>query len=127
MSHGREINVMTLIHFRITLLGPCEMFWGLIEFYLELIVSNSYSVSAEEEVESKHLKEAMREAGLLPVPGLSTPRLRSRNILARTVQLPAGFLPHITPSGRQTAKLKKLVLEAEGVTPPFMVFDRCKG
>lgn len=97
------------------------MFWGLTELYPERIVSNSDSVSAEEEVESKHLKEAIREAGLLPVPGLSTPRPRSRNILTR----PAGFLPHIAASGRQTAKPKKLVLEAEGVTPPSMVFDRC--
>lgn len=60
---------MTLIHFHITLLCPCEMFWGLTEFYPELIVSNSDSASAEEEAKSKHLKEAMRKAGSLPVPG----------------------------------------------------------
>jgi len=100
VSGIREIDVVTLVHFHITLLCPCEMFWGLTEFYPELIVSNSDSVSAEEEVESKHLEEAMREAGSLPVPGLSTPRPRSRNILARPVQSLAGFLPCITPNGR---------------------------
>lgn len=73
------------------------MFWGLTEFHLDPTESNSDSVSAEEEVESKHLKEAMREAGLLPLPGLSTRRPRSRNVLARPVQSPAGFLPHTLP------------------------------
>lgn len=65
VSHSREINVVTLIHFHIPLLCPCKMFWRLTKFCAEFIESNPDPASAEEEMESKHLKEARRDIGLL--------------------------------------------------------------
>lgn len=89
---------MTHIHFCITVFCPCEMFLGLTAFCLESIVSNSDSVSAAVEMESKHMKEAASGAGPLLSQGSSLPDQGLRPFLPG-LQIdcpgmsPTGFVP----------------------------------
>lgn len=114
LSHSRKINVMTHILFCITLVYPCEMFLGLKVFCLEIIVSNSDSLSAAEEMESKHLSEAASRAGSLPFQTRAQEHFSKDCSYITHVSLPLASRPGLLPGADRQQTKRSLFLEAEG-------------
>lgn len=114
LSHSRKSSVMTHILFCITLVYPCEMFLELTVFCLELIVSNSDSLSAAEEMESKHLNEAASRAGSLPFQTRAQEHFSQDCSCITRVSLLLASHPGLLPGTDRQKSKKNLVLEAEG-------------